>query len=352
VARFVGSPWKCISVSFASVIGLLLACAADRPKLGRMSDWEPDTLTALSPRHDTLTALSSRYDTGSSKLPALSASTDSASRLGHQGIPFGMYHLAITEFRPPFTGMVLNGSDPADVMQVLEAARKAKVRVVLNMFVSPRQVKNPDGSFNLERWKQRIDRFATVDLEPYIADGTLIGNYLLDEPNSRKKWNNEQVPYADIEAAAQHSKRLWPGLPTLVRVDPIFLGKAPFKWVYLDAAWAQYAARRGKVEQYVARNVAAAKRAGLGLVLGLNVLDGGAGASGRRGTKSKYWAMSAEEVLRYGSVLAREPGGCALLLWKYDRTDTSYFAQPDIQAALSQLGRLAADRPRGSCRVR
>ncbi len=137
-----------------------------------------------------------------------------------------------------------------------------------------------------------------------------------------------------------------------MRSDPIFLRKAPFQWVHLDAAWAQYSVRKGDVEPYVEKHVAAAKQAGLALVLGLNVLDGGDGSSGWRGTKSKYWAMSAAEVVKFGSVLARERNGCALLLWKYDRPDTSYFAQPEIQAALDQLGRLAADGPAASCRVR
>ena len=329
--KFIPDRLRSISLSLASLLGLLLACAADRPKLDRMSDWTPDTVAA-----------------GAARPVTLSNSPPS----GPRGIPFGMYNLAVTEFRPPFTGTVLNGTDPRHVMSVLEAARKAKVKVILNMFVSPRQIKNPDGSFSLERWKQRIDRFASVNLEPYIADGTLIGHYLLDEPHSRRKWNREQVPYADIEAAAEYSKRLWPGLPTLVRVDPIFLRQAPFQWVYLDAAWAQYSVRKGNAEQYAQQHAAAAKAAGLGLVLGLNVLDGGDGSSGWRGTKSKYWAMSAAEVSKYGSVLAAEPNGCALLLWKYDRTDTVYFARPEIQAAIEELGRLAADRPAAKCRVR
>jgi hypothetical protein len=248
--------------------------------------------------------------------------------------------------------MVLNGNDPERVMSVLEAARGAKVKVVLNMFVSPRQIKNSDGSFSLERWKQRVDRFTKVDLKPYIDDGTLIANYLLDEPQSARKWDLEQVPFADVEAAAQYSKQLWPDLPTVVRSDPVYLRRAPFQWVYLDAAWAQYTVRKGNVDEYVAKHTAAAKAAGLGLVIGLNVLDGGDGSSGRRGTKSKYWSMTPAEISRYGSVLVKVPTACAFLMWKYDREDTSYFTQPDIQAALEGLGRLAADRPTASCRAR
>jgi hypothetical protein len=320
------------------VPALLLACAADRPKT-RLADLVLDSAvtTAVAPTHPNTAAVAPTHP-NSGPAPG-------------RGIPFGLWHLAVTEFRPPFTGMVLNGTDPAGVLLILEAARKAKVQVILNMFVSPKLVKDPDGSFNLGLWQQRIDRFATVNLEPYIADGTLAGNMLLDEPHSAKKWNGKDVPFDEIEAAAQYSKRLWPGLPTLVRSDPVYLRKAPFKWVYLDAAWAQYAARKGTADEYVARHAAAAKAAGLGLVLGLNLLDGGDGSSGWKRTDSKSWAMSASEVLKYGSVLVKEPSACALLIWKYDRKDTAYFAQPEIQAALEGLGRLAAARPTAKCRV-
>lgn len=320
------------------VPALLLACAADRPKT-RLADLALDSAVtiAVAPTHPNTAAVAPTHP-NSGPAPG-------------RGIPFGLWHLAVTEFRPPFTGMVLNGTDPEGVLLILEAARKAKVQVILNMFVNPKRVQDPDGSFNLGLWQQRIDRFATVNLEPYIADGTLAGNMLLDEPHSAKRWNGKDVPFDEIEAAAQYSKRLWPGLPTLVRSDPVYLRKAPFKWVYLDAAWAQYAARKGTADQYVAQHAAAAKAAGLGLVLGLNVLDGGDGSSGWKRTKSKYWAMSASEVLDYGSVLVKEPSACAFFMWKYDREDTSYFAQPDIQAAIEELGRLAADRPTASCRV-
>ena len=311
----------------AGLTSVMLVFTADRPSLGGMKAWTPERGTAYN---------AARIDT----VPGNGG-----------GIPFGMFHLAITEFKPPFTGLVLNGRDPREVLSVLEAARGARMQVFLNMFVSPRTIKAPDGSFDLDRWKDRINRFTSVDLEPYIEDGTLVGHYLLDEPQTSRKWNGKQVPYADLEAAAEYSKRLWPRLVTLVRADPVFLGKAPIRWIHLDAAWAQYASRRGKVEPYVARQVAAARKAGLGLVLGLNVLDGGDGTSRWKGTKSKYWAMSPTEVGRYGSVLASEPYACALLLWKYDAEDTAYFAHPAIQAALGELGRLATHRPTRSCQV-
>lgn len=322
-------------------LGAMLAFSADRPQ--PVPEQGPSTLAMALTLPESTVYESAAYEDAqvSDSVPA------------HQlGIPYGLYHLPETEFAPPFTSALRNGSDPAAVMPMLEAARKAGMKVYLNMFVSRRQIQNLDGSFSLERWKQRIDRFRNLDLNPFILDGTLAGNYLMDEPDSRGKWNGESVPYADIEAAAAYSKQLWPGLTTMIRADPLFLQKAPFRWVYLDAAWAQYTTRKGKVEDYARRHAAAAKALGLGLVVGLNLLDGGDGSSGLQGTKVKYAAMSPEEITHYGSVLLREPGACALLLWKYDREDRSYFMRPEIRAALETLGLLAATHPASSCKVR
>ena len=285
--------------------------------------------------------------------PNFSRVAASDSSPGHQlGIPFGLYHLPETEFAPPFTSALRSASNPAEVIPMLEAARRAGVKVYLNMFVGRRHIQNPDGSFSLELWKQRIDRFRDLGLEPFISDGTLAGNYLMDEPYSRGKWNGQAVPFVDIEAMAAYSKQLWPELTTIIRADPLFLRKAPFRWVYLDAAWAQYTTRKGKVEDYAREHAEAAKQLGLGLVVGLNVLDGGDRSSGLEGTKLNYAAMSAEEVMHYGSVMLREPGACALILWKYDREDRTYFSRPDIRAALETLGLLAASHPPTRCKVR
>jgi hypothetical protein len=340
-------------LSASLVVGAMFAFSADRPRVTPNQDSGTLAMSLALPERTTPERTTPESTAHESAGYETAEASDSLPGPGHQlGIPFGLYHLPETEFAPPFTSALRNGSDPAAVIPILEAARKTGIKVVLNMFVSRRQIQNPDGSFSLERWKQRIDRFRDLGLEPYISDGTLAGNYLMDEPDSRGKWNGQAVPYADIEAAAGYSKQLWPGLTTMIRADPLFLEKAPFRWVYLDAAWAQYTTRKGKVEDYARRHAEAAKKLGLGLVVGLNVLDGGDGSSDLEGTKVRYSAMSAAEVMHYGSVLLREPGACALLLWKYDREDRAYFLRPEIHAALETLGLLAGTHPASSCKVR
>lgn len=267
-----------------------------------------------------------------------------------QGIPFGPQHLPPARFDAIYTGTVWIAS-PSRVIAQLDAARRAGARVMLNLSTT-RGSQNADGTFSLTLWRQRVDRFKGLDFDPYIADGTLLGHYVMDEPHSAPNWGGRRVPFADVEAAARYSKELWPRMTTFVRSHPEFLEGAPFRWQHVDAAWAQYSARRGDVTAYVERSVASAKRLGLGLVAGLNLLTGGAADSGIPGYHPGKWAMSASRIRALGRVLAAEPYACAFSMWKYDRTDPSYLERPDIRAAIAEIGRVAADRPPASCRVR
>jgi hypothetical protein len=266
------------------------------------------------------------------------------------GIAFGPQHLPEHLFGSTYTGTVWLAS-PRTIMTKLEAARRARAQVILNLS-STKGSQNPDGSFSLELWKKRVDRFKGLNFEPYIADGTLLGHYLMDEPHSANNWNGKPVPLADIEAAARYSKQLWPDMTTVVRTHPGFLEGATFPWVHVDAAWAQYSARRGDAKAYIESNVASARALGLGLVVGLNVLTGGSKEGGTPGSRAGTWAMSASQIREWGSILATAPYVCAVSLWKYAKDDPSYFERSDIQSAAADVSRLAANRPRASCRVR
>lgn len=285
---------------------------------------------------------------GAGAAAAIAAAGELATARG--GIAFGPQHLPASLFDSNYTGTVWIVG-PSRVTSQLEAARRARARVVLNLSTTSGS-KTPDGSFSLELWKRRVDRFKDIDFEPYVADGTVLGHYIMDEPHSAKNWNGKPVPFADIEAAAKYSKERWPRMTTFVRAHPGFLAGAPFRWMYVDAAWAQYSARKGDVRAYVESNVASARALGLGLVVGLNLLSGGTSESGIAGYNKGKWAMSARQIRRWGRILAAEPYACALFMWKYDKSNPAYLERPDIKAALAEVGEVAANRPRATCRVR
>ncbi len=124
-----------------------------------------------------------------------------------------------------------------------------------------------------------------------------------------------------------------------------------WEWRYLDIGWAQYSARFGPVTEYAAVEVAEAERQGLGLIFGLNVIDGGDGSSGVSGVRSGKWSMSAQELMDYGTTLIGTDEACAFFMWRYDWNGYVYFARPEIAAAVADLAKLAADRTTTSCVV-
>jgi len=116
--------------------------------------------------------------------------------------------------------------------------------LIINMAGGRHYFQEPDGAFSPSLFEERLDRFAGFDFAPYVADGTVVGHMLFDEPHDPTNRNGEPVPFPGVEDAAAYSKRLFPTPPTGVGSPPSLLeGGAP--WASLDFAFAQYPARRG-----------------------------------------------------------------------------------------------------------
>jgi hypothetical protein len=260
----------------------------------------------------------------------------------HVGIPFGPYHLPPSSYGPEFSG-ALRVTHPIYLMSDLEAARRAGARVMLSMVGAERRIRGKDGHYSLEVWKQRLDPYRGFDLSTYIADGTIIGHYIMDEPHDRSNWNGKLVTHAEVDEMAKYSKQIWPAMATIIRGWPDYLKGTQYR--YLDAAWAQYSARFGDINVFISNNVRDAKASGLGLVVGLNLLAGG-DDSGIKGYYEGRYAMSASQVKRWGGALLDEPHVCAFISWKYN---TTYFSRSDIKGALEELSQKARSRPKKVC---
>jgi uncharacterized protein YfcZ (UPF0381/DUF406 family) len=269
---------------------------------------------------------------------------------GSAGMAFGAFDLLPEQLAPPFSSSVLSES-PDHVLRHLAQARESGAKLIVNFAGgSFRHVQGTDGTFSYALWKARVDRFLPLknQIGEYVGDGTLLAFMLIDEPHSASSWGGEIVPHAMLEQMARYSKSLWPDLTTTVRSHATWLKGAKFRWASLDAAWAQYSARRGDVSAYVAENVAAAREAGLGLIVGMNVLDGGDGSSRQPGTYRGAYNMSPAELSAYGRVLAAHPYACSLQLWKYDPI---FMERADVKSALSELAELAGRHSHGPCKV-
>ena len=243
---------------------------------------------------------------------------------------------------PAFTALLAHAYRPT-LLAKLEAARRNNGRVLLGFAGNSGRYTDSAG-FSLAMWKERVDEFRGFDLSSYIADGTLMGHFIMDEPNDRNDWNGHQVALADIDEMARYSKEIWPDLPAIIRAWPAYL--EGYQYRYLDAAWAQYHARFGSIDDFIATNVRDAKAIGLPLVMGLNVVAGG-GESGIQGYHHDKYAMTASQVRSWGNAMLDQPYVCAFFMFRYN---SDYFARADIQAVMAELSEKAQSLPNRPCR--
>jgi hypothetical protein len=98
---------------------------------------------------------------------------------------------------------------------------------------------------------------------------------------------------------------------------------------------------------WAARQVTLAKRKGLGLFSGLNLIDDGNGSSGVRATVPRGWNMSASELRSYGSAILSQSYVCGFSMWRHYAT---YYDRPDIKTAMAELSTKARNHAKTSCR--
>ncbi len=295
----------------------------------------------------------------SASKPGLAASGASAAG---GGVPFGASKLPSALFGKPFTETKLEVS-PDSILSELTQARAGGMRVFIILVGPQHHYQNSNGSFNLAMWKARVDRFRGIDLSGFVKDGTIIGHQLVSESKARSQFGETVIPNDVLDEMARCSKEIWPTMATMLRTDPTDLeehaagykaGRPSWKWTHLDAASARYLARKGSADKFATDQQASADRQKLALVVGLNVFSGGDGSSGIRSPADGKWAMSADELRRYGSTLLSRTKPCAFEMWRYETPKSEfetfkYFRRPEIMAAMEELAALAARTPTRPC---
>ena len=268
----------------------------------------------------------------------------------HAGIVYGTFNMQSQYLTSVYNGS-MQGLEPNWLMAELSLARAKGGRMILKMVGgSDDRVKNADGTFSLTKWKALVDRFKPLSITSYINDGTLMGVFLIDEPHNTSKWGGKIIPHATLEAMAKHTKMIWPGLTTFARARPHWLAQTSVTYVYLDAGWFQYESYMGSIAAALAKDIAGAKAKRLGIAVGLNVLSGGNGSSGIRGTQANKWKMSATEIRNNGTVLLNETYACGFFNWTHILGGAEYYRRADISSAMSYLSNKAKAHVKTSCR--
>jgi hypothetical protein len=255
------------------------------------------------------------------------------------GMPYGLFVLPTAELGSDFNATMVNARvwlRRGSVLTELAAAKARGGKVIMNLTGGRLKYLDEDGHFSLTKWKHAADAFRTIAFTSYITDGTIIAHYLIDEPNDATNWGGVPVPPATVEEMARYSKQIWPSMATVARTEPTYLAQWSGSFRYLDAAWAQYAARKGDPVDFIKRNVTDAQRKGLALVTGLNILMGDFRES-----------MSPSMIKSAGSALLSSSYPCAFISWQYD---ADYLATPGVRDALRYLRGKALQRTYKSCR--
>jgi hypothetical protein len=188
-----------------------------------------------------------------------------------------------------------------------------------------------------------------VDLSSYVSDGTIAGHLLVQKPHDAGAWGGRQIAYATLDEMARYSRLRWPALPTIAHAPLSWLTARTTPWQYLDAASVMYSGSAGDAGAWVGKQASAAGEARLGLLVGMNVLNGGTRASGLAGTTQGKFAMSASQLRTWGSALVAQSRVCGLLMSRYDER---YFGRSDVKDAVAVLRDKARTHAATSCRVR
>lgn len=256
-----------------------------------------------------------------------------ANAILYSGIPFGPFGLWTTatsvEWGPkPFTGSH-NFTSASNIITQISAARNMGQRLLLAMTGGPSKNYLTNGKFDLSKWKNKMNSFNTTAIRNAVAagvaDGTIIGNAVMDEPET-KQWGGVMTkPLLDQMGA--YVKNIFPTLPVGVNHGPpAYKWRSTERYTKLDYVLYQYAwyITSGNVGAWRDAVLARAKYEGVTPAFSLNLLNGGVqdrsgtydcAGTGGLGLKFPNCRMTPDQVRNYGKALAV---GCALTLWRYD----------------------------------
>jgi hypothetical protein len=288
------------------------------------------------------------------------------------GIPFGPYDTwaGDTSLEPNtsvFTGGIgtLNASN---IIARLEVARQNRKRLVLAMTGGSHWNYLTNDVFDYSKWQAKMDTYNTPEIKAAVAaavaDGTIIGNSVMDEPNvsgggDGNTWGPPgTMTKARVDGLCQYVKNMFPTM--LVGVVHGHNTFEPTKsYQVCQFLVDQYSWRKGDVNDFVAAGLALGARDGLGIIFSMNILNGGIQAprdglwncpletTGGRGTFDPNCRMTAQQVREWGTILGS--AGCAMMMWKYD---DRFMADPQNQQAFRDVANTLASLPAKSCKQR
>lgn len=274
---------------------------------------------------------------------------------GELGVPMGSWGLlGVGVSGGPYT-MTVDPYTASTILSRLADARSKGYKVLMNMTGGSHSNYLTDGYFDPAKWEARMDTYNTREIRAAVAqavaDGTIIGNSVMDEPQNTtpgKAWGPAgYMTKAKVDRLCAYVKAIFPTLPTGVVHDHRMF-EPDKNYSVCDFVVSQYRLSKGTVEDFRDGGLAFARRSGISIAFSLNVLHGGTAGT----DCAKYGddpngtlcPMSPDQVRRYG--LALGPVSCSLAMWRYEQ---AYYDDANIRSALRTVGDSLARVPRTAC---
>jgi hypothetical protein len=315
-----------------------------------------DSLVADSLAVDSLAADSLAVDSLSQLTPT--ALLTEGALYARKGMPYGPSGLWQTSASPQSRSIGFSASTnftyAGGLVKQINAARAMGHRLVLNMTGGSHAKHKSNGKFDLRKWKATMNTYNRRDIKAAVArgvaDGTVILNSVMDEPNV--DWGGN-VTKPLLDQMARYVKAMFPTLPVGVALRYDWRPHEKFR--VMDAYITQYSWGKGPLAPWRSKVLDNARSQGMKVMFAVNILNGGpytyknwncpSGTTGGRGTYKPTCRMTPSQLRQWGSYLGAS--GCGLLLWRYDR---AFMSKSANVSALRNLASTMSRTPGRSCR--
>jgi hypothetical protein len=329
------------------------------------SSTEPTTVAAAD--SVSLPATASPAETPDStaladSLTAVDGVTPAYALYGSTGVPYGPMGLwagTSLEWGPaPFT-LSHDNTFANSIVARISAARQKRQRLVLAMTGGPSSNFKSDGKFSLTKWKNRMNTFKTSAIKNAVAagvsDGTIVGNTLIDEPETKQWGGNITKPLLD--QMASYVKGIFPTLKVGVNHGaPGYQWRTGERYRVVDYTLNQYMWQNngGRIAAWRDAVISRARIDGVTPAFSLNLLNGGVPdnsgtwdctGTGGKGTRDRKCRMTADQVASYGKAVG--PSGCFMMMWQYD---DAFMSKSANVTAFRSVASYLATKTRKTCR--
>jgi hypothetical protein len=287
------------------------------------------------------------------------------------GIPFGASQLwgSLGEPGTQSLELVHDGIRASSVIQRIADARAKGVKLLFNLTPGHdpyMSTINGVLQFDMQKWRDSMATYNTPPIKAAVAqavaDGVVIGNSVMDEPHvvglgDGNTWGPPgTMTKARVDSMCGYAKSILPTLPEgVVHQHQLFEPTKSYR--VCEFLVDQYVDRLGPPEKFRADGLAMAKRDGMRVLFGLNLLNGGTqdrdgmwdckDQGGFKGQASPNCQMTPAQVVSWSTTIA--PGSCGFRFWRWDDvrlTGPAYTtAFTTVATQLAGLERVPCSRP-------